>query len=131
MSRGLLNLYVKTTRCSPPPPRLPPDYFFLIKKNNGAGGGGGCGSIVWGSSTKGLSTGTTSGKANFSKIIFIKMILLKLTKRPPRSSPGGFVANFSFSDNPRFIEALIATILISPSSVKCSLRFIFFFHNHY
>ena len=28
------------------------------------------GSIVWGSSTKGLSTGTTSGKDNFSKIIF-------------------------------------------------------------
>ena len=37
--------------------------------------------------TRGLTTGTTSGKANFSKIIFIKMILLKLTKRPPGSSP--------------------------------------------
>ena len=39
--------------------------------------------------TRGLTTGTTSGKANFSKIIFIKMILLKLTKRPPRVIPGG------------------------------------------
>ena len=47
-----------------------------------------CGSIVCEIITRGLSTGTTDGKANFSKIIFflIKMILLKLTKTPP---PGG------------------------------------------
>ena len=54
------------------------------------------GSGIRGFSTIGLTTGTTSGKANLT-----------------------------FSDKPRFIEALIATIFRNPSKVKCSLRWIF------
>ena len=52
-----------------------------------------CGSIVFGVSTLGLSTGTTLGKANWS-----------------------------FSDKPRFIDALVATMLYKPSLVRCSHR---------
>ena len=55
-----------------------------------------CGSIVWGSSTKGLSTGTTSGKAFFKTL-----------------------------DKLKFIEALIATIESKPERVRCSRRSIF------
>ena len=43
-------------------------------------------------------------------------------KPPPR---GGFLANFSFCDKPQFIEVLMATIVLKPERVKCSLRFIF------
>ena len=74
--------------------------------------------------TSGLITGITSGKSNFSKIIFFnkkKIILLKFDKNPPPYG-GVFLANFSFSDNPWFIEALIATIFSKPSRLKCSLR---------
>ena len=54
-----------------------------------------CGSIFWGCSTKGLFTWTTSGKK---------------------------AAKFSLSDKPRLIEALLATILLKPSRVRCSRR---------
>ena len=48
---------------------------------------------IFGFSTRGLITGTTSGKANFN-----------------------------YSDKPRFIEALIATIVLKPERVRCSRR---------
>jgi hypothetical protein len=41
------------------------------------------------------------------------------------SLPFGFTlgnASRNFLDNPRFIDALIATIFCNPSKVKCSLR---------
>ena len=37
---------------------------------------------------------------------------------------GGALANFSSEERPRFIDALIATILYNPFSVKCSWRYI-------
>ena len=62
-----------------------------------------------------------------AKIIFFnkkKYFSSNLTKTPPLWG-GGFLANFSFCDKPQFIEALMATIVLKPERVKCSLRFIF------
>ena len=61
----------------------------------GRAGGGEFGSRILGFSTRGLTTGTTSGKAFFKT-----------------------------SDKPKFIEALMATILRNPYSVKCYFRLI-------
>ena len=47
------------------------------------------------------------------------MILLKFDKAPLPEG-GGALANFSSEERPGFIDALIATILYNPFSVKCS-----------
>ena len=49
----------------------------------------------------------------FFFLLIKKNNFVKILQNPPPMG-GGFLANFRFSDNPRFIAALIATILRKP-----------------